>query len=81
MHLVVRYFPLFNEWNSTNAFCKYWGQTDSLLTDYAGEIETTACFKPAALKWAQTSYFVAVVMVQWSNVFACKRKHSPSLSP
>lgn len=71
----ARYFPYFAEWNFTNSdsICRYMYQSDKLLRDYPG-ITTTACFKPACLKYAQTSYFVAVVMVQWSNVFSCKRK-------
>ena len=34
------------------------------------------CYSTEALKYAQSSYFVAVVMVQWSNIFACKCRKS-----
>jgi len=37
-------------------------------------------FTTEALYYAQSGYFVTIVMIQWSNVFACKsRKVTPTL--
>jgi len=33
-----------------------------------------AAFTTEALYYAQSSYFVTIVMIQWSNVFACKSR-------
>jgi hypothetical protein len=35
---------------------------------------TPVAFTTEALYYAQSGYFVTVVMVQWSNVFACKSR-------
>lgn len=32
------------------------------------------CFTTEALYYAQSAYFATVVMVQWSNIFACKSR-------
>jgi len=37
-------------------------------------IGNTACYSTDAVKWAQSVYFVCIVMLQWSNVFACKSR-------
>ncbi|CAD8136306.1 unnamed protein product [Paramecium pentaurelia] len=79
-----RWFPIFKEWQNQNSdeLCRYFDRSDSLLENNSYPINTNACFKTAALKYAQTSYFVAVVLVQWSNVFSCKqRKMSLIYSP
>ncbi|KAL4447137.1 hypothetical protein ABPG74_013989 [Tetrahymena malaccensis] len=34
----------------------------------------TACYNTDAIKWAQSVYFVCIVVVQWSNIFACKSR-------
>jgi hypothetical protein len=42
-------------------------------SSYFGEGSPVA-FTTEALFYAQSGYFVTVVMVQWSNVFACKSR-------
>ncbi|CAD8072686.1 unnamed protein product [Paramecium sonneborni] len=79
-----RWTPAFDQWNNqySDYLCRYFDRSDSLLEGSGYPINTNACFKTAALKYAQTSYFVAVVLVQWSNVFSCKqRKMSMIYSP
>ncbi len=34
-------------------------------------------FTTEALYYAQSGYFVTIVMIQWSNVFACKSRKVP----
>lgn len=48
---------------------------DVLYTDssYFGGVSPVA-FTTESLFYAQSGYFVTVVMVQWSNVFACKSR-------
>lgn len=32
------------------------------------------CYTTEALKYAQSAYFIAIVLVQWSNIVCCKSK-------
>jgi sodium/potassium-transporting ATPase subunit alpha len=47
-------------------------------TDYLPDISPVsgaqAAFTTEALYYAQSGYFVTIVMIQWSNVFACKSR-------
>ena len=47
-------------------------------TDVLGTISPISnlpvAYTVEALYYAQSAYFVTVVMVQWSNVFACKSR-------
>jgi len=53
-----------------------------LKFDYSGNGGTSdehvpVCYSTETLKYGQTAYFVAVVIVQWSNILACKCKKMP----
>lgn len=47
--------------------------TDVLGT-YSGISGNTVAYTTESIFYAQSAYFVTVVMVQWSNVFACKSR-------
>jgi len=51
---------------ASNSSC-YWA-TISSYTNYP------VCFTTEALFYAQSGYFSTVVLVQWSNIFACKSR-------
>ena len=74
--------PAFGEWNTPDhgqSMCQF-TLMDSELTG-AGQL-TNPCFKIEAIYFAQSAYFVGVVIGQWTNVFACKqRKMSLLYSP
>ena len=36
--------------------------------------QRNVCYTVESLRYAQSSYFVAVVCVQWSNIFSCKSR-------
>ncbi|KAL4494140.1 hypothetical protein ABPG72_016096 [Tetrahymena utriculariae] len=45
-------------------------------------VNNTACYSTDGLKYAQSCFFVCIVLFQWSNIFACKsRKSSFATSP
>ncbi|KAL4501125.1 hypothetical protein ABPG73_013863 [Tetrahymena malaccensis] len=65
------YFQPMTTWNDE---CNL--SETSPVTDYP------VCYSIDANFYAQTAFFVAIVLVQWSNVFACKsRKMSFTTSP
>jgi len=49
--------------------------TESTVT-HTKIIGNTACYSTDAIRWAQSAYFCAIVLVQWSNIFACKSRKS-----
>lgn len=46
-------------------------ETLSTISSYSG---SPVAYTTEALYYAQSGYFVTVVLVQWSNVFACKSR-------
>ena len=57
-----------------------WPSEDSVLTTVSTITNLQVAYTTEAIFYAQSAYFVTIVMVQWSNVFACKsRKVSLSL--
>ena len=59
--------------NGQNTFNRIIPEQDTLgsISSYTN---TPVAFTTEALYYAQSGYFVTVVMVQWSNVFACKSR-------
>lgn len=45
--------------------------------DSVGKKDVVVCYSTEALKYAQTAYFIAIVVVQWSNILSCKCKKMP----
>jgi len=42
---------------------------------YGGDENHAACWNPAeALQFAQTSYFISIIIVQWADILACKTR-------
>jgi hypothetical protein len=44
-----------------------------------GDYKIPACYSSDAAKYGQSAYFVGVVIVQISDIFACKCKKMPSI--
>lgn len=57
-----------------------WPNQDQVLGDISPVSGNPIAFTTETIFYAQSGYFVTVVMVQWSNVFACKSRKvvSPS---
>lgn len=75
--------------NSVNGYCQKfnWPQAPAFLTTQSTITKQQIAFTTETIFYAQSAYFVTIVMVQWSNVFACKSRkvtillyRSPSLS-
>lgn len=45
-----------------------------ILNTYSSISKANVAYTTETVFYAQSSYFVTVVMVQWSNVFACKSR-------
>lgn len=57
-----------------NNFCPQFDWPTHYLHSVSPVSGIEAAFTTEALFYAQSSYFVTIVMVQWSNVFACKSR-------
>mgnify|MGYP000894903524 FL=1 len=51
-----------------------WPNPNTLLNNNSSESGQLVMFTSDALYYAQSGYFVTIVMIQWSNVFACKSR-------
>jgi sodium/potassium-transporting ATPase subunit alpha len=61
-------------------FNNTWPDPSTLVSTNSSNNGYPVMFTTEALYYAQSGYFVTIVMVQWSNVFACKsRKVMPML--
>ncbi|EAR95708.2 Na,H/K antiporter P-type ATPase alpha subunit family protein (macronuclear) [Tetrahymena thermophila SB210] len=61
------WYSLVGSWSDCNI------HSDHNYSDFVGN---TACYTTDALKYAQSSFFVCIVIFQWSNIFACKSRKS-----
>lgn len=59
------------------AFCSQFSWPTDYLDSTSPVSGIPAAFTTEALYYAQSGYFVTIVMVQWSNVFACKSRKVP----
>lgn len=50
---------------------------DGAETSPVGKKDVVVCYSTEALKYSQTAYFIAIVVVQWSNILSCKCKKMP----
>jgi sodium/potassium-transporting ATPase subunit alpha len=48
-----------------------------VLDTYSEISQANVAYTTESIFYAQSAYFVTVVMVQWSNVFACKSRKVP----
>jgi sodium/potassium-transporting ATPase subunit alpha len=51
-----------------------WPSPDTLVPTTSSNNGFPVMFTTEALYYAQSGYFVTIVMIQWSNVFACKSR-------
>ncbi|KAL4510360.1 hypothetical protein ABPG72_008250 [Tetrahymena utriculariae] len=52
-----------------------WSDCDITLSRNKSPItDQTACYSTDAQRYAQSVYFISVVLLQWSNIFACKSR-------
>lgn len=61
-------------------FCQglKWPSPDNVLGTWSDHSSWYVGYTPESIFYAQSGYFVTIVMVQWSNVFACKSRKVPS---
>ena len=57
-----------------NALPNPWPATDNVLQTISPITGLAVPYTTESIFYAQSGYFVTVVMVQWSNVFACKSR-------
>lgn len=62
--------------NSVNGYCQKfnWPQAPAYLTTTSSITKQQIAFTTETIFYAQSAYFTTIVMVQWSNVFACKSR-------
>ena len=60
--------------NGGNDYCSQFDWPTDVLTSISPVSGSQAAFTTETLYYAQSGYFVTIVMVQWSNVFACKSR-------
>jgi len=60
--------------NSINGYCQIFDWPTSFLTKVSPISGSKIAFSTETIFYAQSSYFVTIVMVQWSNIFACKSR-------
>ena len=60
--------------NDNNNYCAQFTWPTDVLDSKSPVSGLPAAYTTEALFYAQSSYFVTIVMVQWSNVFACKSR-------
>lgn len=62
--------------NSVNGYCQKfnWPQAPAFLTTTSTITKQQIAFTTETIFYAQSAYFTTIVMVQWSNVFACKSR-------
>jgi sodium/potassium-transporting ATPase subunit alpha len=67
--------------NSVNGYCQKftWPQAPAFLTTTSSITKQQIAFTTETIFYAQSAYFTTIVMVQWSNVFACKSRKVPFL--
>ena len=73
----VRGFYLTNCGNvsySLNGYCQLYTWPTNYLTHNSSLTGRMVSFTTESIFYAQSSYFVSIVMIQWSNVFACKSR-------
>ena len=65
----------------TNTLCKgqycqafNWPNPNSVLTTVSTITNMQVAYTTEAIFYAQSAYFATIVIVQWSNVFACKSR-------
>jgi sodium/potassium-transporting ATPase subunit alpha len=58
-------------------FNNTWPHPSTLVSTISSNNGIPVIFTTEALYYAQSGYFVTIVMVQWSNVFACKSRKVP----
>lgn len=51
-----------------------------VLNTYSHISQNYVAYTTESIFYAQSGYFVTVVMVQWSNVFACKSRKVPNIN-
>ncbi|KAL4447136.1 hypothetical protein ABPG74_013988 [Tetrahymena malaccensis] len=52
-----------------------WSACDVSSQHYkSDQVKITSCYSIDAIYWAQSVYFVCIVSLQWSNIFACKSR-------
>lgn len=61
---------------SPGTYCQAfnWPGPDSVLSTVSTITNMPVAYTTEAIFYAQSAYFVTIVMVQWSNVFACKSR-------
>ncbi len=57
-----------------------WPSWDSVIQNKSPISGNYVAFTTETIYYAQSGYFVTIVMIQWSNVFACKSR-KVTLSP
>jgi sodium/potassium-transporting ATPase subunit alpha len=64
---------------ASNGFCPQftWPPFSSTVQNKSPVSKNYVAFTTETIFYAQSSYFVTIVMVQWSNVFACKSRKVP----
>jgi sodium/potassium-transporting ATPase subunit alpha len=60
--------------NSVNGYCQTFNWPTNYLSTVSSITKQPIAFTTETIFYAQSGYFVTVVMVQWSNVFACKSR-------
>jgi sodium/potassium-transporting ATPase subunit alpha len=57
-----------------------WPSSNDVVHSISPTTKVEVAFTTEAVFYAQSGYFVTIVMVQWSNVFACKSRKVPIVS-
>ncbi len=63
-----------NNANYCTQFPSQWTNTQPFVPTHSDISGTKVAFTTESIFYAQSGYFVTIVMVQWSNVFACKSR-------
>jgi len=66
--------------SSINGYCMMFDWPTTFLDTVSSITKRRVAFTTETIFYAQSAYFVTIVMVQWSNVFACKSRKVPAFT-